>query len=116
VDRAKASVPVRVTLAEPIPGVLPEMSGRAGFLEREPTEAELRAPERVLLPAAAVTRRGGREVVFVVQEGAARERAVRLGAPSGAEIELLEGPSPGSRVVLSPPAALRDGSAVKEVR
>jgi RND family efflux transporter MFP subunit len=116
VDRAKASVPVRVTFAEPIPGVLPEMSGRAGFLEREPTEAELRAPERVLLPSSAVTHRDGREVVFVVQEGAARERTVRLGAPSGAEVELLEGPTPGSRVVLSPPAALRDGSAVKEVR
>lgn len=114
VDRSKGTVPVRVRLDDAA-GVLPEMSARVSFLSEAVSAEVLNARARTMLPAAAVTQRGGAQVVFVVEDGVARRREVTLGARAGESVELVQGPSPGARVVLSPPAALSDGSPVKEV-
>ncbi len=114
VDRAKATVPVRVRLVDAVEGVLPEMSARVSFLSEALDEAALTARPRTILPAAAVTARGGQRVVFTVEDGVARQQPVRLGPQEGDGFVLLEGPPPGARVVLGAPAALADGSPVKE--
>lgn len=115
VDRAKATVPVRVRITDDAPGVLPEMSARVSFLTAEVSAEALAARARTVLPAAAVTTRGGAQVVFAVEDGVARARRVVLGPRAGDGYELVQGPPPGARVVLAPPAALGDGSPVKEV-
>jgi RND family efflux transporter MFP subunit len=114
VDRSKGTVPVRVRLADAT-GVLPEMSARVSFLTEEIPAEALRARARTMIPAAAVTQRSGAQVVFVVEDHVARVRNVTLGPRAGESYELVQGPSPGSHVVLNPPAALSDGSPVKEV-
>jgi HlyD family secretion protein len=114
VDRAKGTVPVRVRLADAT-GVLPEMSARVSFLTEEIPAEALRARARTMIPAAAVVPRSGAQVVFVVEDHVARVRNVTLGPRSGESYELVQGPSPGAHVVLNPPAALSDGSPVKEV-
>jgi len=114
VDRAKATVPVRVRLVDTVEGVLPEMSARVSFLSEALTDTALTAQSRTMIPVAAVTARGGQRVVFAVEDGVARQQAVRLGAQEGDAYLLLEGPPPGARVVLSAPAALTDGNPVKE--
>jgi NAD(P)H-flavin reductase len=75
------------------------------------------APVRVLLaPASAVSTAGQMELVFVVGEGSrAVLRLVKTGATRGERIEILSGLDDGERVVLAPPAGLREGQPL-EVR
>jgi HlyD family secretion protein len=114
VNRSKATVPVKVEFVGNKEGVLPDMSARVSFLTEELDEKALAAPSKVVVPSAAVTKRSGRDVVFVVDEGKVRMEDVSLGATSPDGIELLQGPRVGSRVVLSPPATLAQGQSVKE--
>ena len=73
------------------------------------------APVRVLLaPATAVSRRGQMERIFVVGAGnRAGLRLVKTGAMRGDRIEILAGLDDGERVVLTPPAALREGQPLE---
>ncbi len=109
-DRTKASVMVKVKFRELDPRILPEMSAKVAFLDRELTPQE-RAP-RVAVPAAAVVERGGRKVLFVVEGGAATAVPVETGMAIGDFVELASGPKPGARVVLNPPAELASGGKV----
>jgi RND family efflux transporter MFP subunit len=65
------------------------------------------------VPAEAVVRRGQMHLVFVVEEGRARLRLVKVGKPLGAEVELLSGVQPGDLVVRTGAAQLRDGQPVQ---
>jgi hypothetical protein len=67
----------------------------------------------VLVPAAAVRVEGKSGIVFVVADDKAQRRAVTLGQSVGPDRQVLSGLSAGERVVLSPPASLDDGAAVK---
>lgn len=116
VNRAKATVPVRVRFLDSTEGVLPDMAARVSFLGQELSAEQRRAVERTVVPATALTTRGGARVVFVVEEGRARMRRVRVGPREGEGHTLLEGPEPGTRIVLSPPATLHDGQGVREER
>jgi len=78
------------------------------------------APARALLvPAGAVTVFGQMEQVFVVVDGRAGLRLVRTGATRDVagrpSVEILAGLSAGERVVVAPPAGLREGQPL-EVR
>jgi RND family efflux transporter MFP subunit len=68
------------------------------------------APVRALLvPAAAVTSFGQMERVFVVEDGRAVLRLVKTGAVRGDRVEILAGLADGDRLVVDPPAGLREG-------
>ena len=70
-------------------------------------------PKGVLLPPEAIVQRDGKPTVFVVAEGHARARAVTVSAQDVGTMKLVsEGVKPGERVVLAPPAELRDGAGV----
>jgi RND family efflux transporter MFP subunit len=70
----------------------------------------------VLVPAAAVALLGQMERVFVVPEsGPVQLRLVRTGARRGAHVEVLAGLAARERVVLAPPADLRDGQSVEVI-
>ena len=74
------------------------------------------APRTALLvPSSALVRRGQLEGVYVVAEGRAQLRWLRLGARRGDEVEVLSGLDEGDRVVVAPSAELRAGRLV-EVR
>lgn len=112
-DRSKASVMVKVRFVDRDPRILPEMSARVAFLEREMKDDE-KAPRTAVNPAALVTRNSS-TIVFVVQDDKAVERAVTLGGRIGDGIEVREGLKPGEKVVLNPPKSLRNGSVVKRM-
>lgn len=114
VDRAKATVVTRVRFVDQPPRVLPDMSARVSFLSEELDEAALRAPDRVVVPEAALTDRAGRRVVFVVDDGTVREVEVRVGEPAPGGFDLVSGPRPGTRVVADPPETLQDGQRIRE--
>lgn len=114
VDRAKATVTVKVKFVDDPKGVLPEMAARVNFLTEKLDPASMNAKPKTLVPASAITERAGTKVVFVLDSGKVRMRAVTLGEPMANGFELLEGPPVGTRVVRDPPPELSDGREVKE--
>ncbi len=65
------------------------------------------------VPAAAVVRRGQMDLVYVVEDGRARLRLVKVGKSLGPEVELLSGVQAGDLVVSEGAARLRDGQPVE---
>jgi RND family efflux transporter MFP subunit len=116
VDRAKATVLVKVGFTDPTDGVLPDMSARVSFLAEELDAEAIKAPPKLVVPRAAVAERAGAKVVFVVEDGRVRMTPIAVAASdtgTGALCELQSGPAAGTHVVKDPPADLRDGQPVK---
>ena len=112
-DRGKATIKVRVALEQKDARIVPDMGVRVSFLEVKP-QASAQAPQGVLVPATAIVRRDGHSVVFVVEDGHARQRTVNPPGQAYGELRLLPAAvKPGDSVVVSPPAGLRDGSDVQ---
>jgi HlyD family secretion protein len=107
VDRAKATVMVKVRFVDADPRVLPEMSAKVAFLEREVPEHE-RAPRTVVQPAA-LTADGA---VFVLRGDTVARVAVQAGTKIGELVEVSGGIRAGDKVVLRPATGLRDGARV----
>jgi RND family efflux transporter MFP subunit len=63
----------------------------------------------LLAPASALVRRGQLEILFVLVEGRAQLRLVRVGKESPQGIEVLSGLAPGETVVVEGAGGLRDG-------
>ncbi|BAH75124.1 efflux RND transporter periplasmic adaptor subunit [Solidesulfovibrio magneticus] len=109
-DRTKATVLVKVRFTTLDPRVLPEMSAKTAFLTRPLTPDETQP--RLAVPAGAVIRRGEADAVFVMRGGKAVLTPVTLGDPLGDMRAVAKGLTAGEKVILSPPAELRDGDAV----
>ena len=114
VDRAKATVTVKVAFVDPAEGVLPEMAARTSFLASALDAAAMKEPPRLVIPAEAVADRGGGKVVFVLDAGKVRMTPVTLGPALGGGFVVEAGPPAGTRLVKNPPAKLADGQSVKE--
>jgi multidrug efflux pump subunit AcrA (membrane-fusion protein) len=114
VDRAKATVVVKVKFLDPSDGALPNMAAQVRFLPRERQGETADPAPRLVVPRAAVAERKGKKVVFVIEEGRTRMVPVQLGPPVGDGFELVRGPRPGARVVSGPTPELADGQAVEE--
>ncbi|GAB2535530.1 efflux RND transporter periplasmic adaptor subunit [Rhodanobacter koreensis] len=112
-DRGKATIKVRVALEQKDARIVPDMGVRVSFLEVKP-QASARAPQGVLVPAAAIVQRDGHSVVFVVEDGHVRQRIVDPAAQAYGELRLLPAAvKPGDSVVVSPSAGLHDGSDIQ---
>lgn len=120
VDRAKATVMSKIQFDKLDARVLPEMSAKVAFLSQPVTDADLQ-PVLAVTPAA-VVERDGQQVVFKLVQRNGREVAeqvtVRPGRKLGELVELAGavqgGPlKSGDKVVLQPPAKLRDGTQLK---
>ncbi|HEY5849814.1 MAG TPA: efflux RND transporter periplasmic adaptor subunit [Lysobacter sp.] len=111
-DRGKATVKVRVALKTKDPRIVPDMGVRVSFLEAGKADAPKQKPG-VLVPAAAITTRDGKQLAFVVAEEKAVQREVTVGRSLGEDREITQGLSGGETVVLDPPASLADGDRVK---
>jgi RND family efflux transporter MFP subunit len=110
VDRAKATVTVKVRFVDKDPRILPEMSAKVAFLSQE-LPPELRTRRTVVQPSA-VVERGGKHVVFVVRADRAVETPVVLGDKLGDLVEVAQGVQPGDKVVANPSDKLHDGAKV----
>lgn len=110
-DRSKATVLVKVRFLEKDARVLPEMSAKVAFLERAVAKEEQR-PRTAVNPAA-IVKRNGRQVVFLVRDGRVAEREVRTGPPIGEMVEVLAGVKAGEKVAVKPLEKLKDGRRVK---
>ena len=114
-DRGKATVKVRVGLDAKDPRIVPDMGVRVGFLEAA-KPAETNAKPGVLVPAAAITQRDGKDVAFAINGEAVQQRSLTLGRTLGDDREVLQGLDGGDSVVLDPPEQLADGARVRIAR
>ena len=115
VDRAKATVMVKVAFVDDPKDVLPDMGSKVTFLARELDESAQKAAPTPAVPPDTVVDRGETKAVFAVQaDETVRAIAVVTGAPLGNLISLRQGPPPGTKLVRSPPASLKDGMRIKE--
>jgi len=110
VDRAKATVLVKIRLLERDPRVVPDMAAKVAFLERE-----LGASERKPVPAvpkAALVERDGVKYVFLLKDGRAQRVKVDAARALG-DLVQVDGVALGERVIVRPLDKLADGAAVK---
>jgi RND family efflux transporter MFP subunit len=114
-DRTKATVMVKVTILDKDEDLKPEMSAKVTFLEPERKEAAAApaAAPVVLVPRESVVSRDGKPTVFLVREGRAQARPVRLGTDRKGGVIVEEGLAGGETLVLRPKDDLRDGAPVK---
>jgi RND family efflux transporter MFP subunit len=111
-DRSKATVKVRIALGVKDPRIVPEMGVRVAFLENRDGDGAAPPPPRgVLVPEDAIRQDGGKDVVYVLRDGRAERRAVRLGGALGGDRQVLAGVSAGDPVIVEAPATLKDGDA-----
>ncbi|HEU4622179.1 MAG TPA: efflux RND transporter periplasmic adaptor subunit [Burkholderiaceae bacterium] len=110
VDRSKATLLVKVAFVEKDPRVLPDMSAKIAFLSRVPTPEE-RQPVIAVRPQAVVQREGRNVVLAVGQDDRVTIKPVTMSERIG-DLVRVDGVATGERVVIAPPATLRDGARV----
>ena len=108
-DRQKATVKVRIAFGQRDQRILPDMGVKVAFITDEPSAATTVAVE---VPKSAVRRDGQQDIVFVVSDGKAERRAVKVLSTQGDVTRLASGVTDGERVVIEGPE-LRDGENVK---
>jgi len=109
VDRAKATLLVKVKFVERDSRVLPDMSSKIAFLSRALRPDE-RTPVAALRPDA-IVKRDSKDMVFVVgKDEQVKLTPVSAGAKVGdlVRVDL----APGTRVVIAPPERLVDGATI----
>jgi HlyD family secretion protein len=109
VDRAKATVKVRFDAIDP--RVLPEMSARISFLS-QPATAEPQTP-LTAVNHAALTRRDGRTVLYVVRDDKAAEVTVTPGRTLGELTAFAGDVKSGEKAVLDPVPELKAGALIE---
>ena len=104
-DRTTRSVGVRID-------VPPDAKVRSGQFTRVSVPGS--SVRTLLVPVDAVSVNGQMERVFVAgDDGNAAIRIVKTGAMRGGNIEILSGLAGGERVVVAPPAGLREGQPLE---
>jgi len=111
-NRAKATVQVKIKVDNPDEQLRPEMNARVNFLGEAQTTQSKVAP-RVLVPKAAVVKRDGGVVVFVIKGNRVEQRSIRLGDEAGEFYYVLEGLSGGESTATTGAEKLGDGDRVK---
>lgn len=67
---------------------------------------------QALVPATAVVQRPAGKVVYLVEDGIAHQRVVRVGVALDGDLEILEGLTPGQRIAVDGAGFLSDGARV----
>jgi HlyD family secretion protein len=74
------------------------------------------APDALKVPAGALFRRGEQWSAFIVANGRAQLRPVKVGRSSGNETQILDGLKSGETVILYPGSRVQDNERVKEIK
>jgi HlyD family secretion protein len=113
-DRQKATVEVRIRLAQRDERLRPEMGVRIVF-RSEAAAAATSAPDRraIMVPESALVTIDGRLGAFVVERDVARFVVVTAGERKAGKVAVDAGLTAGQRIVLEPPTTLQDGARVR---
>jgi HlyD family secretion protein len=109
VDRSKATVLVKVRFVDRDARVLPDMSAKIAFLSK-PVPPDQKKALVAVQPGAVVTR-GGKQVVYSVENDKAREVPVTTGERIG-DLLAVQGIKVGDTLVLAPDDRIKDGTHI----
>jgi membrane fusion protein (multidrug efflux system) len=71
--------------------------------------------EALMIPEAALVPEQSRQFIYVVEDGKATRREVRIGRREPGKVEVVAGLTPGERVIVEGTQKVRDGGAVREL-
>ncbi|MBZ5608947.1 MAG: efflux RND transporter periplasmic adaptor subunit [Acidobacteriia bacterium] len=109
-NRQKATVQVKVKVLNPDDYLRPEMNASVAFYSPDkPGARQTESKPMVTVPASAV-RDGG---VFVVVNGKALHKAVKVVGTTSQGVQVAEGLIGGEDIIANPPADLKDGQKVR---
>ena len=110
VDRSKATVLVKIEFVERDKRVLPDMSAKVAFLQRE-LKAEERKPVTAVQQVA-IAKRDGKDMLFVIDDkNSVKQTEVNVSGKVG-DLVQVSAVKPGDKVVLNPSEKLKDGGIV----
>jgi HlyD family secretion protein len=109
-NRQKATLQVKVRVAEPDGVIRPEMNAKVTFLE-PPTGKG--GPPKLFVPKEAVVSREGQSLVYALEGEKAAARPVRLGAEADGRVEVREGLRGGELLIVRGVELVRDGQRVR---
>jgi RND family efflux transporter MFP subunit len=115
-DRQRATVQVKVSIADHDPRILPEMGAKVDFLEPDaPRAAGAAAAPRssIRVPSTVVKIDGGTSVVWIVRDGRLLRRPVTTGPLSGGFFEIRSGLDGGEQLLVGGVDTPADGMRVK---
>jgi HlyD family secretion protein len=117
-DRQRATVQVKVTIADRDPRILPEMGAKVDFLEPEtPRQAAGATPDAarpvIRVPVAAVRDTAGTSVVWIVRDGRLVRQVIAAGPVSAGFREVRSGLNGGEQLLTGGVDKPRDGMRVK---
>jgi len=109
-NRQKATVQVKVRVIDPDDYLRPEMNASVAFYSTQKSGThQTEAKPIVTVPSSAVRDNG----VFIVVNGKAVRRIVKLGGTTPQGIQVAEGLIGGEDVIVNPPGDLKDGQRVR---
>jgi RND family efflux transporter MFP subunit len=122
-DIQKNTVQVKAAIADPAPELKPEMLAKARIQTagRRPAGGGEAAPTTgaaLLVPGAAIVEASGRDArawILDQETSTAVLRRIKTGRAIGKAVEVLDGLRPGDRVILAPPADIREGMRIAPV-
>jgi RND family efflux transporter MFP subunit len=114
-DRQKATVKVRIAFDQKDARVLPDMGVKVAFITDEPASAAA-VQTTVEVPKAAMRRDGEEDIVFLLKDGKAERRAVKVSATEGETTRIASGVNEGETVIIEGPPDLKDGDDVKVLK
>lgn len=97
---------VHITVPNPQEAIKPGMHAEVEI-------AAIVLKDRLLVPQSAVLVRGGRKLVFVVEEGLAKWRYIEAGAENESFVEVLDGVKEGEQVIIEGHLTLAHDARVK---
>jgi len=109
-DRTKATILVKVKFVDNDARILPEMSAKVAFLQRQMNEDDLRP--RTAVNSGSLVTRDGKSSVFLIRDGQLAETPVTTGEKIGDMVEILSGVKAGDRIVRRPAGSLKTGTRV----
>lgn len=110
-NRQKATVQVKVQIKNPDSHLRPDMNATVKFLADDDKNAS-KEPSGAIVPTLALRDRDGKKVVFIVQDGKAVMKTVRV-INQRSDGYLVDGPINGENVITSAPENLKDGQSIK---
>ncbi|HEX8616715.1 MAG TPA: efflux RND transporter periplasmic adaptor subunit [Thermoanaerobaculia bacterium] len=114
-DRQKATVKVRIAFDQRDARVLPDMGVKVAFITDQSAAAATQTAS-IEVPKTAIRRDGEQDVVFLVNDGKAERRAVKVVSSTGDRARLASGVREGEQVIVTAPETLKDGDEVKVVQ
>jgi HlyD family secretion protein len=110
-NRQKATVQVKVKVMNPDNYLRPEMNAKVTFL-KEAIKIDAISPSKLLIPRRALINRNGKQTVYVISEGKAVAREVKIGSGNDINVEVLNGLTSGDTLIVSDLDRVKEGSSV----